>query len=69
MNFLELKVTVALKLTSIYPVLEYMNLDFGISQSCLIVIPEELFSNTAVYYVPQDKLMHLFQLAYLKKNF
>ena len=61
--------TVHLTLTSIFPVLEYMNLDFGISQSCLIVIPEELFSNTAVYSVPQDKLMHLFQLAFLKNNF
>ena len=46
-----------------------MNLDLGISQSCLIVIPEELFSNTAVYCVPRDKLMHLFQLAFLKNNF
>lgn len=61
--------TVHLTLTSIFPVLEYMNLEFGISQSCLIVIPEELFSNTAVYCVPQDKLMHLFQLAFLKNNF
>lgn len=52
-----------------FPVLEYMNLDSGISESCLIVIPEELFSNTAVYCVPQDKLMHLFQLAFLKNNF
>ena len=46
-----------------------MNLDVGISQSCLIVNPEELFSNTAVYSVPQGKLMHLFQLAFLKNNF
>lgn len=58
--------TVHLTLTSVFPVLEYMNLDSGISESCLIVIPEELFSNTAVYCVPQDKLMHLFQLAFLK---
>ena len=46
-----------------------MNVDLGISQSCLIVIPEELVSNTAVYCVPRDKLMHLFQLAFLKNNF